>query len=327
MIGRERLAAGERAEAAGDYVTATAAYRAVSEAEDETLAADAFYHLGRVTWRQGRFVAALALFEKALLMAERLGDRALSAQVGNGVGAVHHARGDYAAARHAYLLAQEQADEPAMRGRIMLNLGVIESSQDNHVAARSHYDEAFRLCQAAGDRTSEADLEQWAEADASFVAALALATEGNDVEMIAKALLNRSEVLVEQGALAEAVEHCQRALAIYDDIGDEVGRGEALRWRAHALGRAGDRPAAERDAREALQIAVRSGARLLEAEAARDLGVLLGLLGDRTNGGKQLHRALALFTELGARREATDVASLLRRPTPARSLERIDEDP
>jgi hypothetical protein len=91
------------------------------------------------------------------------------------------------------------------------------------------------------------------------------------------------------------------------------------------LGRAGDRPAAERDAREALQIAVRSGARLLEAEAARDLGVLLGLLGDRTNGGKQLHRALALFTELGARRKATEVASLLRRPTPTRSLERIDE--
>ena len=133
-------------------------------------------------------------------------------------------------------------------------------------------------------------------------------------------------MLVEQGALPLAIEHCERALAIYDDIGDEVGRGEALRWRAHALGRKGDRSAALRDAREALQIAVRSGARLLEAETARDLGVLLGLVGDRTNGGKQLHRALALFTELGARREAAEVASMLRRPTPSRSLERIEDE-
>ena len=115
--------------------------------------------------------------------------------------------------------------------------------------------------------------------------------------------------------------------ATYADIGEEVGRGEALRWRAHALGRTGDHLEAERNATEALHIAMRSGARLLEAESARTVGVLRGLLGDRAGGIKQLRHALALFSELGAKREAKEVGALLQRPTPARTLERIVAEP
>ena len=144
--------------------------------------------------------------------------------------------------------------------------------------------------------------------------------------MVAKTLVNRSEVLVERGALLDAVAQCDRALEIYADIGDEVGRAEALRWRAHALGRAGEHVEAERNASEAMHIAMRSGTRLLEAEAARTVGVLRGMLGDRAGGIKQLRRALEIFSELGAKREAKEVGALLQRPTPARSLERIPPD-
>jgi tetratricopeptide (TPR) repeat protein len=134
-------------------------------------------------------------------------------------------------------------------------------------------------------------------------------------------------VLVERGALRDAIEHCDRAIRIYGELGEEVGRGEALRWRANALGRLGDRAAAERSASEAMQIAVRAGARVLEAEAARDLGVLRGLMGDRVGGGKLLRRALAVFTELGARAAAADVGALLQCPTPSRSIAPISSEP
>jgi tetratricopeptide (TPR) repeat protein len=137
--------------------------------------------------------------------------------------------------------------------------------------------------------------------------------------------VNRSEVLVERGALRDAIDHCDRALAIYADVGDEVGRGEALRWRGHALGRAGELAAAERSTTEAVQIAMRSGARLLEAEAARDLGILRGMLGDIEGGEKLLRRALGLFTELGIQREADAIDAQLRLTTPARTLARIDD--
>lgn len=337
MIGPEQLAAGQRAESAGDYVAAAAAFRAVIDVPDAHLAAQAQFFLGRVSWRQGRFEAALTAFLSARALAERTGDEELGARVANGVGAVHYARGEYAAARAAYAEAAERTRDETMNGKILLNLGVIENIEGNFQGALSYYERAFHLFEMTGDRASatlalhnrgmvEADLHLWDQADASFRAALLSATDSGNREMVAKTLVNRSEVLVERGALTDAVAHCDRALEIYANIGEEVGRGEALRWRAHALGRAGDHLEAERNASEALHIAARCGARLLEAESARTVGVLRGLLGDRAGGIKQLRHALALFAELGATHEAKEVGVLLQRPTPARSLERIVQD-
>ena len=322
MIGPEQLAAGERAEAAGDYLAAAAAYRSVTSIANADLAAEAYFRLGRVTWRQGRFDLALSSFENARALAERVGARALLSRIENGVGAVHYARGDYAAARRAYALAESGTDDPIMRGKITINLGVIENIEGNALGALDHYERAYQLLTASGDRESamlavhnrgmaEADLGRWDEADASFRTAFALATESSNDEMVAKTLVNRSEVLSERGALDEAVEHCDRALAIYVYVGDDVGRGEALRCRAHALAKSGAHAAAERDATEALHIAVRAGTKLLEAEAARDLGQLRRVQGDRDGAQKLLQRAAALFTEIGARREAQEVGKLL----------------
>ena len=322
MIGPEQLAAGERAETAGDYLAAAAAYRSVTGVASADLAAEAYFRLGRVTWRQGRFDLALASFENARALANQAGARALLSRIENGVGAVHYARGDYAAARRAYALAESATDDPVMRGKITINLGVIENIEGNAQGALDHYERAYQLLTASGDietamlavhnrGMAEADLGRWDQADASFQTAFALATEASNQEMVAKTLVNRSEVLSERGALDDAVEHCDRALAIYGYVGDEVGRGEALRWRAHALAKSGAYAAAERDAAEALHIAVRAGTKLLEAEAARDLGRLRRMQGDRESGQKLLQRAAALFTEIGARHEALATRELL----------------
>lgn len=335
MIGPEQLAAGERAEAAGDFLSAAAAYRSVADSTDEHLAAEARFLLGRVTWRQGRFDAALLEFERALALSARAADMELWARVENGIGAVHYARGEFAAARRAYAASLARTTDDAMRGKIVLNLGVIENIEGHFENAREHYLRAHELLTRSGDAWSaalavhnrgmvEADLQQWDAADASFLSALALARESDNREMIAKTLVNRSEVLVERGELQEAVAHCEQALAIYADVGDEVGRGEALRWKGHALGRAGYVLPAEHCTAEALLIAARSGARLLEAEAARDLGILRGMLGDVEGGEKLLRRALGLFTELGVPREAEAIDAQLRLTTPARTLSRID---
>jgi tetratricopeptide (TPR) repeat protein len=334
MSATEQLAAGERAESAGDYLTAAAAYRAVAAIADDGPAAEAHFCLGRVTWRQGRFEAALVEFEAALALATRSGDVELWARVENGIGAVHYARGEYASARRAYAASLARTANDGMRGKTILNLGVIENIEGNFDNALEHYERAYRLLSESGDIASatlavhnrgmvEADLQRWDAAESSYVIALTLATESGNREMVAKTLVNRSELLVERGALREAIEHCDEALDIYADVGDEVGRGEALRWRGHAQGRAGQLAAAERDATEAMQIAVRSGARLLEAEAARDLGILRGMLGDVEGGEKTLRRALTLFTELGVTREAEAIDAQLRLTTPARTLERI----
>lgn len=318
----EQLETGERAEALGDYVAAAAAYAAVASVQDPTTAADAHFRLGRVSWRQGRLSAALAAFESALALAERAQNVELCARVQNGIGAVHYARGHYPAARRGYAAALARTSDAAMRGKIILNLGVIENIEGNFADAHEHYERAFRLFTEHGDTGSamlalhnramvEADLARWDDADTSFLATLAMATDAGNAEMIAKTLVNRSEVLLQRSAVREAIEHCDRAIEIYARVGDEVGRGEALHWRAQSLARTDDAVSAERNATEALRIAIRCGARLLEAETSRHLGILRGRRGDADAAQKQLRRALALFTELGARREAEEVEKLL----------------
>lgn len=337
MLGPEQLAAGERAEVEGDYVAAVAAYRAITAVSDEKLVAKAYFCLGRVSWRQGRYEAALAAFENARALAIRIGDDELHARIDNGIGVVFQSRGDHVGARRAWDSAEKRTTDSQLRAMILLNLGVIANIEGDFDEALNLYNRSYQISADKQDNASamlalhnrgmvEADLRRWDDADLSFLAALEIATELGNKEMIAKALVNRSEVLVERGDLTAAIEHCDRALQIYSVVGDEVGRGEALRWRSHALGRGGDHAEAEPYALEALQIAMRAGARLLEAEAARDLGIIRGLRGDRAGGIKMLQRALAIFTELGAKREAREVGLLLERPTPARSLARVDPE-
>lgn len=338
MTTPEQLAAGQLAESEGDFVAAATAYRAVITSTDQRVAAEAHFLLARVSWRQGRMDAALAEYESARTLSDHLGDADLHARIDNGLGAVHYARGDYESARRAYASAASRTVDQSLHGKLQLNLGVIENAEGNRDAAWEHYDRAIHLFTESGDSQNailalhnrgmvEAERAEWVNADRTFADALAIAIVGGGRDLIAKTLVNRSEVLVELGALPEAIAHCDEALAIYSAIGDEVGRGEALRWRAHALGRGGQHALAERYASEALHIAMRAGARLLEAQAARDLGVLRGLLGDRAGGVKELRRALTLFTALGAAREAADVGALLQRPTPNRSLQRMRVDP
>ena len=322
MTGPEQLASGERAEAAGDFLAAAAAYRAMTTSADPALAADAFFRLGRVSWRQGRFPTALSAFESARTLALRTGDRELVARVENGIGAAHYARGDYADARRAYAAASEMTSDPVMRGKIIMNLGVIANIEGRLDDARAQYEVAYNLLESQGDTSSamlalhnrgmvEADLGLWKEADESFLAALSRATEAQNPEMIAKTLVNRTEVLVQRGELEEAVDHCNRALGIYAVVGDEVGRAEALRWKGHALGLQGKPVNAERNVQEALYIAMRAGARLLEAESAREMGVLRAAQGDHSGSNKHLTHALQLFETLGAVREAAAVRALL----------------
>lgn len=329
MIGPEQLATGERAEFAGDYVAAAAAYRAVSVVGDQSLAAEAHFRLGRVDWKQGRFVASLSAFENARALAARMADAELLARIDNGIGAVHYAVGEYDLARQAYGRALAATRDVAMRGKIVLNLGVIENIRGDMSEALAHYERAYVMFAECGDAASatlalhnrgmvQADLSLWDAADESFRAVLERAAACGDRELTARALVNRTEVLIERLALEEAIEHCDRALVIYQDVSDDVGRGEALRRRACALLRAARLGDALVDAQEAMRIAVRTGARLLEAESARELGLIQLASGDRARAAKQLKRSLALFTRLGAVREADEVRVLLPSSSPSR---------
>src|SRR5205085_1570327 len=94
MSGRAEILAGTKAETAGDFVEAAAAYRAALTSTDDAVVADAQFHLGRVAWRQGQLALARDCFGAARDAALRLGDDEARARAENGLGLVHYARGE-----------------------------------------------------------------------------------------------------------------------------------------------------------------------------------------------------------------------------------------
>lgn len=328
----ELLAAGEAAESTGDFPGAGDAYArahaavlgAQASPANDAAHAETRFRMGRVAWRQGRFDAALAHYDAARALGQRLEDVELLARVENGVGAVHYSRGSYAQARASYRVALDLTHQDAVRAKAYLNLGVIANVESDFEAARSFYARSRDAFRRAGDATGEAlvlhnmgmlcsDLERWEEAEEAFDRCLMLSEAHGNRQMVANVLINRSELLCARGRFDAAAAECSRALAIYTETGDEVGRGEAMRLQGHAERLAGRHAAAARVLREAVRVAVRHQNALLEAEATRELGALECDRGDYAAAAPWLERAHARFVVLGARREEEAVRAELDR--------------
>jgi tetratricopeptide (TPR) repeat protein len=315
----QALEAGDASEIRGDLGVALAFYeRALASTEPQSVA-EARFRVGRVAWRQGRFDDALSEYEKAAALARTLGLQGLQARVENGIGAVHYARGAYAQARASYAVAQELAGADAvLRGKVLLNLGVILNIEGDLAGARDAYRKSRDAFASVGDESGEvlvlhnlgmvyADMAHWEEAAESYARCLRLSERLGNRQMVANVLLNESDVHCAAGRYDVAVAQCERALALYVEIGDEPGRGDALRGRARALRGVGRFADAATSLQDAMRIASRLQARLLEAEVHREWGLLAVATGDKPDASRHLAAALDGFTQLGAQRECIEV--------------------
>jgi tetratricopeptide (TPR) repeat protein len=316
------LARGEEAERRGDLVAAANAYSTAATSTDLHVVGAATFRLGRVSWRQGRFDDALRLYERARALASELGDDELVANVENGIGALHCERGSYVQARASYLVAIERTGQPALRGRILLNLGVLANILGDLDEARSRYAKSIAEFEQVDDTEGlalvhhnlgmvHADRGDWAAASESYEKALAISERLGMRQMVANVLLNRAEVLCARKQASDAVASSERALALFEELGDQGGRAEAHRWKGRALAQLADASGAKEWLQEAVRLAKQLGTPLLEAEASRDLGELCVALDDAKGARTWLERALEGFETLGARLEIAAVRALL----------------
>lgn len=316
------LARGQAAERNGDYVSATAAYSAALSDEDSSVVGNAHFYLGRVAWRQSRHQDALLRYEKALALAEDTSDNDLWARAENGIGAIHYGQGEYAQARASYRVAYERSADDALRGKVLLNLGVIANIEADYDTARDHYQKSRELLARAGDDATlalvlhnlgmlHADLEQWDEAAEAYRHCLETSESNGDRQMIANVLVNRSELLCAREKFAQAVADCERAMMVYDELGDIMGRGEALRWQGVAYARQGDDDRALKVLEEAARTARMLKAELLRAEIDREVGGLRAKRGEAGKARRSFTAALERFAKLGAVREVEAVRAEL----------------
>lgn len=324
MVASDAIAKGEASELAGEYLDASAAYESALGDDDPLVVADAHFHIGRVRWRQSRYDDAVAHYEKARATAVELGADELRARIENGLGVVHHARGELAQARAAYSVALELTADATQRGRVLLNLGAIANIQGDYAEARTLYARSRALFQQTDYGRGEAmalhnlgmlsaDLSLWDEADEAYQRCLDLLEIIGDKQFIATVLLNRTELSCARQRYEEGVANADLALSIYSELGDEAGRGDAFRWKGRALrllNRHGD---ARRALEQAIRVAKRTQIPLLEAEATYDLGLSFASGEENAAARKTFERARVLFEELGAERDVEHVRDALSR--------------
>jgi tetratricopeptide (TPR) repeat protein len=314
----DALRDGQAAEDAGDLVGAAAAYGSLTGHADPRVVAESRLHLGRVAWKRTSLEEALQHCDEARGIAIRLGDQDLRAKVENAMGVLHVARAEYAQARAAYDVALDLTKDGVTRAKIALNLGVIANIQGALDVARRHYVQSLSLFRDADDERGaalalhnlgmlHADLGEWDEADDSFRGALALFEQQGNRQLIADVLQNRAEVTLGRGRVQEAIAQSDMALSIYAEIGDEVGRAEALRWKATGLRALGRFGAATHALNESIRIAQRTRTALLEAESTRELGLVFKADNRPREARGAFAKALELFTELSALRDAQEL--------------------
>ena len=240
-----------------------------------------------------------------------------------GLGNVYYARADYVRARELYDGVRMIASSAGVRGKVLLNLGIIANIEGDMAGAERHYRLACKAFAEAGDVHGQAqayhnlgmlhaDRLEWDEADAAYGEALRLSDETGNREMVGLVTMNRSELSCAMGRYEQAVQRCDAALAIFAEIGAEVLRGTTLRWKGRALRELGLYQLSERALTEGMRIAHRAQAKLLEGEAMQELGATLSRAGDLGASRKWLTRALDVFVALGATREADEVTADLK---------------
>ena len=259
----------------------------------------------------GDNMLAIYASEKALRLAQRLGEAAAASRAHGIFGRVFGRIGDYERARENLERSVELARDadPAEAVRALLALGYhLEVSEADYEGAASAYGEGLKLSVETGDLPSRVELH----------AALAgLAVHGGDWESVereteASATLAEREGLSGQlcfpyslrgilswqaGDFNGAVDELERAF----DLAEQVGRSEiafeSLYWLAAALRDRGDHADADQALARALDLCERAGliAQSLEATAARAVNLALS--------GK----------EVGAREVAADAESLAER--------------
>lgn len=211
------LEEGVRYERAGVVLRAVECFEQITQRADHdpAMAAEAWWRLANLHRLHSKWDDALDSSRRSIALAQKYGLADTEADALNIKGAVWMMRGDFDQARTLFSRMLDLAEDPAIRGKALQNLGGLAAEDRN-------FDEAERLFSAsrvefgrAGDARGEAcsllnigrlKVEQGfpLEARGILEAAVAGARQSGDLEMHAAALLNLGIAINELGDDIEA---------------------------------------------------------------------------------------------------------------------------
>ena len=297
------------------------AVAAAADAGDHAVEAEALRRLAVLHHRRNERDTALELASRSQAIAREIGAAVLAGEALNVLAgfALEAGAMEVAEDRYHYALKLVRAN-PALRGRIEQNLGILANVRGDHAEAAAHYRLALEGFELSGDHKGRAishhnlgmvcaDRQRWDEADRHFRESLAITRVTGDVHLEGLCLLNHSEVHVARQRYEEARSNAEQALAIFDRLGARLDKADAYKVLGMVYRDTGRFTLAESRLQAAIEQAVATGSVLSEAEASRELARLYQGMGRNQEALQLLNAAHRLFSRLDARVDLVDVTS------------------
>ena len=253
----------------------------------------------------GDNMLAIYASEKALRLAERMGETRAASRAHGIFGRVFGRIGDTAKARENLERSVElgRDSDQGETIRALLTLGHhLEVSEADYSGASEAYSEALDLSRQIGELPAQVELHSalaqlavyradWEQVERSTEASADLAEREGLVGKLCFPYVLRGLLSWRDGNWIEAEDACRRAYELADQVGWSEVAFEALYWLAMTLRDSGDYASAVTELDRALDVCERAGliAQSIEAMSAR--AITLGLAGKREQGGETAEEA------------------------------------
>jgi len=291
--------------ARAEYEEALTDFRAAKRPQQELTA---LIGLARVLERQGEFDECRTTYERALTLAQGLGDKAQEADVWNNLAELEYDQGDLAVAAEFYRRAYElkrDAGAPDLSD-VAGNVAHIDAMLGRYASAESvlvdAIDSAKRWNYTNGVVAAEINLgdvrlvrRRYAGAAACYRTALKL-TDPSSVRSRAEAVSGLSRALSGQDSLGTAIATLDRGLAGLATVAPSSWRAESFIVWARCLREGGDIPRAGRTARLAWDDAASRADTTLAILAAVELSECLDAEGETELAYRWFDRARAMYS-------------------------------
>jgi tetratricopeptide (TPR) repeat protein len=201
--------------------------------------------LGETRFVLGEWDKAIDSFQQSLNLSEQAGLRKVTSRVFSVLGDIYRIRGQWTAADECYqraLSAITAAGSPQSLFHVNLSLGLINMERKRYAKAQEYLDKCWSITSHGFGFTSrmasvkstmgELALRIGAltEAETHADEAIALAKEADVQQELAHATMVKGIVDIQRRNWDEALEHCQQARQVFEELGDKYNTG-----RIHAV--------------------------------------------------------------------------------------------
>ncbi|KAM3100108.1 tetratricopeptide repeat protein [Phormidesmis sp. 146-12] len=286
-----------------------------STTQDRKAEADRLYQEGFRQYQTSQFQAALATWQKELVIRREIGDRSGEGTTLNNIGSVYQELGQYLKALELYgqaLAIHKEVGNRVEEGTTLGNIGAVYSSLGQYLKALEFYQQGLAVQKEVGNRAMEgttlnnigavySDLGQHPKALEFYQQALVIAKEVGNRLGEGTTLSSIGSVYSSLGQYPKSLEFYERALAIQKEVGNRSGESATLSAIGSVYQKLGQYPRSLEFYERALAIQKEVGNRSGESATLSAIGLVYQRLGQYSKALELLQKALVTRREVGNR--------------------------